>query len=507
MNSNKKIAKNSLILYVRLIVTSIIGLYSSRLVLQELGVDDFGLYGIVGGIVALLNFLNSSMITTSNRFIAVELGRIENQDINKVFNTVLLIHIAFALVILILGELLGGWYIRNHLNIEVGKISDALFVLHLSLFAAVISTILVPYQGLLTAYEKFNVKSMFEILQSALHLLLILIISFLAVNKLRMYASFVFFLSLIIFIGNYAYLKKKYGFAIRWKLNRNKSDYSEVSIFFGWSIFHVVGSIFSKQGGELLLNSFFGTTLNAAYVIARKVMQMVFSFVTNLNQAAVPQIMINYSSGRQDQSLALIYSLSKYTFFIMYFISLPLILSINTFLDLWLDEVPKYTGTFASLMIIHALICCLESGFNAAIDSTGDIRKTKVYFNIITLSTLPVVYILYRLEYPPYALTIVAIIAEIVFLNVQLKILQKILNFNVRYYAKETILPVGLVIVVTLPQIYLSTLVDDSVLGTFALCAISLILTFMTILILGLNTRERGVILVQLNKVKQKYIK
>ena len=507
MSINKKIAKNSLILYGRLIVTSIIGLYSSRLVLQELGINDFGLYGIVGGIVTLLNFMNSSMITTSNRFIAVELGKKENQNINKIFNTVLIIHILFAFVILIFGEILGGWYIRNHLNIEVGRISDALFVLHFSLFSAVLSTILVPYQGLLTAFEKFNVKTILEILQSALHLLIIVIISFLVVNKLRMYASLVFITVVIVFIFHVVYLKKKFKKETAWKLNRKKSDYKEVSVFFGWSMFYVIGSIFSKQGAELMLNSFFGTVLNAAFAIARQVMQMVFSFVTNLNQAAIPQIMINFGAGKQEKSLTLIYSLSKYTFFIMYIVSLPLLLSINPLLELWLDEVPKYSSIFASLMIIHALICCLESGFDAAIDSTGNIKKTKIYFNIITISTLPIIYFLYYFGFPPFTLTIVAIVAEIVFLNVQLKILQNLLNLNIKDYFRKTIIPVGTVVAITLPQIYLRTLIDQSFLSTIIFSSISVISTFFTILFLGLNFKERNVVLVQLNNIKQKYIK
>jgi O-antigen/teichoic acid export membrane protein len=492
---------------VRLIVTSIIGLYSSRLVLQELGVDDFGLYGVVGGIVALMNFLNSSMISTSNRFIAVELGKVENKNVNKVFNTVLIIHVFLALIILVLGELLGSWYVINHLNVNPNKISDALFVLHFSLFTAVLGTILVPYQGLLIAYQKFNVKATVEILQSSLHLLLIVVISFLAVNELRMYAALVFTLSAIIFLVYFIYLRLKFGTEIKWNLNKKKSDYKEVSVFFGWSMFYVIGSSFSKQGGILILNSFFGTALNAAYAIANRVFALVYSFVKNLNQAAIPQIMINFSSGNQEKSLTLIYNLSKFTFFIMYLISFPLLLSINPLLELWLEVVPDYSAVFASLMIIHGLISCLESGFDAAIDSTGKIKKTKIYFNIIMLSTLPVLYLLYYFGLPPFTLTIVMILAEALFLIVQLRILQKLLNLNIHNYIKKTIFPVILVITGTLPQVYLRTLFDQTIIGTVIFSLISVLLTVATILFLGLNSNERNMILVKLISLKQKYHK
>ena len=160
-------------------------------------------------------------------------------------------------------------------------------------------------------------------------------------------------------------------------------------------MFYVLGASGSKQGGALILNSFFGTGLNAAYAVAVRVFDLVYSFVKNLNQAAIPQIMINFSAGKQEKSLVLIYNLSKFTFFIMYLISLPILLSMNSLLGLWLKIVPEYTAVFSSLMIIHGLICCLESGFDAAIDSTGNIKRTKIYFNIIMLTTLPILYLLY----------------------------------------------------------------------------------------------------------------
>jgi O-antigen/teichoic acid export membrane protein len=490
-----------------LLVTSVIGLYSSRLVLQELGVSDFGLYGIVGGMIGLMSFLNSSMISTSNRFIAVELGKAENRNINKIFNIVLVIHLILALFIFILGEIVGTWDFENYLNIPLGNLEDALFVLHLSLLSVVLATVLVPFQGLLNAYEKFNVRTLFEIAQSALHLVLIIVITFLAVNKLRIYAFLVFVLALIIFIGYITYLWIKFRQETKWNFNANTADYIGVTGFFGWSMFYVLGASGSKQGGALILNSFFGTSLNGAFAIASRVFDLVYSFVKNLNQAAIPQIMINFSAGKQEKSLGLIYNLSKFTFFIMYLISLPLLLSIDSLLELWLKVVPEYAAVFASLMIIHGLICCLESGFDAAIDSTGDIKKTKIYFNIIMLSTLPILYLLYSLGFPPYILTIVTISAEILFLAVQLRILQKLLNLNLMHYLRKTIVPVSVVVAATLPQIYLKTFFDSSLLSVVLFSLLSALITFVTILILGLNTFERNLILSKIREIKQKYYK
>jgi O-antigen/teichoic acid export membrane protein len=247
--------------------------------------------------------------------------------------------------------------------------------------------------------------------------------------------------------------------------------------------------------------------LNAAYAIANRVFAVVYSFVKNLNQAAIPQIMINFSSGKQEKSLTLIYNLSKFTFFIMYLISFPLLLSINPLLELWLEVVPDYSAVFASLMIIHGLISCLESGFDAAIDSTGNIKRTKIYFNIIMLSTLPVMYGLYYFGFPPYILTIVTIVAEITFLIVQLGILKKILNLNIQHYLKKTILPVAVVVAVTLPQIYLKTFFDQTLFSTLLFSVVSVLLTFTTIVLFGLNSNERNIVLIELSTIKQKFLK
>lgn len=505
MSGNRKIFNNSLILYFRLLITSIIGLYSSRLILQELGISDFGLYGIIGGIIGLLNFLNSSMVSTSNRFIAVELGKRSEGNVNKIFNIVLVIHLILALFILIFGEIVGSWYIQNYLNIPTSKIADALYVLHFSLFSAVLATILVPFQGLLNAYEKFNVRTVFEITQSALNLLIIISMTFFAVNKLRLYALLVFILAMIIFFGYIVYLNLKFRNEIKWKLNSNTSDYRVVTGFFGWSMFYVLGASGSKQGGSLILNSFFGTGLNAAFAIAARVFDMVYSFVKNLNQAAIPQIMINFSSGKQEKSLNLIYNLSKFTFFIMYLISLPILLSIDSLLGLWLKNVPEYAAIFTSLMIIHGLVCCLESGFDAAIDSTGNIKKTKLYFNIIMLTTLPILYALYYFGFPPYSIVLITITAETTFLLVQLKILQKLLNLNITDYIKKTIIPVSIVVGATLPQIYLKTFFSNSLFSTAMFSSISVILTFSIIFLLGLNTTERKLVFTKITDIKNKY--
>jgi O-antigen/teichoic acid export membrane protein len=494
MSENKKIAKNSLILYVRLIISTFIGLYTSRIILLELGVDNFGLYAIVGGIVSILNLLNTTMVSTSNRYIAIEIGKKAENDVNKIFNTLLIIHMLFGVILLILVELAGVYYVRNFLNVDPSKISDALFVLHISTISAIIGTVIIPFQGLLTAHEKFSVRAKIEIINSILNLSIVLLLALHTGDKLKVYAIYVLVIQIIIASYYIIFCKIKYIEDIKWNLNRKISDYKEISSFFGWQIVYVAGSTGTQQGGAILINLFFGTGLNAAFGVAAKVNEFVFSFVKNLNQAALPQITKSYSGGDQGRSLTLVYKLSKITYFIMLVPAVPILLSIDTILSLWLKVVPPFTAAFVSLRIIHGLISCLESGFDATIDATGRIKNTKLFFSILFLATLPLIYLLHTLGYPPYTQTVVYIIAEIIFLLFQTRILAKLTDFEFTLYFNRTLLPVLLVTALIAPLFFLRNFFDNELINLFSVSILSLILTVIIIFYVGLDKRERNIL-------------
>lgn len=509
MSDNKRIAKNSIIMYGRLLITTAIGLYSSRLVLLELGVDDYGLYEVVGGIVAIMNMLSTSLVATSNRFLAIEIGKGKNGNTNKVFNTLLFLHIGFSILFLIIAEIGGVWYVKNYLNIVPSKIDDALFVLHISIIVTVLSTVIMPYVGLVTVHEKFNFKAGIEITHSVLNLGAVVLLVLSTGNKLRNYAIYVFVVQVIISLIYLVYCNFRFRVIINPKINPNFADYKEVGNFFGWQMVYVVGSVGSSQGSAIILNLFFGNKLNAAFGLASKIHSFVFAFVKNLNQVAIPQIMTSYSSGNQNRTLSLVYSLSKYTFFIMLIPAVPIILSIDIILLLWLKKVPEYTAWFVILRIIGGLVSSLESGFDATIDATGKIKKTKVLFTIIFISVLPLIYGLYLLGFPPYTITILFILAEIVFMIFQLTILSKLTEFKTSVYLTQTILPVILVVLLIIPQAFLRLLINLGPISLIPITIISLILTLTTIYYVGLRSDERNILKNNLVRVPiiRKYMK
>lgn len=494
MNENKKIAKNSLILYIRLVITTVIGLYASRIVLLQLGADDFGLYAVVGGIVSMMSFLSTTMLATSYRYIAVEIGKGENGDTNKVFNTSLVIHLILALVLVVIAETVGVWYINNYLNVAAEKIPDALFVLHFSVLTTVISIASVPFQGLITANEKFLARATIEIIRAVLKLGFVFLLVLYIGNKLRAYAILMTVVMTIPPILFFIYCRVKNNEVVKWKLNRLKSDYWDMIKFSGWIMIGAIAHIGVRQGAALIINLFFGTLVNAAFGIASQIYNYIQMFVKNLNQVAVPQIMKSYSSGDSERSLNLVYNISKYAFFLMLLVATPILLSIDAILVLWLKEVPVYTKQFAILMIISGLIGITGSGFDGAAQATGKIRKIQIWYSVIMLSTLPIAHLMFKLHYPPYIITVITIGATITNRIVQIKILSDITEFSIPHYLSHSILPLIMVSLVTLPQILLRNLFGQNIIDLLIFSILSFVLCLLTIYLFGLRKTEKDVV-------------
>lgn len=504
MSENKRIAKNSLILYINLIISTIIGLYTTRIVLAELGADDYGLYAVVGGIVSMMGVFSTAMLATTFRYIAVELGKGETGNVNKVFNTSLVIHLGLSILFLVIVESVGVWYVKNHLNVSPGKIPDALFVLHFSTVATAIYIASIPFQGLVSAKEKFILRATIGILSSVIKLILILYLLVYVDSKLRTYAVMMAAISVLSSAIYYMYGQIKERQIVKWKLNLLKTEYVEMIQYTGWIFIGTVAYIGVRQGAAVLINLFFGTILNAAFGIATSIYNYTTIFVKNLNQAAIPQIMKSHSSGNSSRSLSLLYFISKYAFLIMLLPSVPIILSIDAILLIWLKEVPEFTKQFTILMILNGLFGVLGSGFDANIQATGKIRKTQIWFSSIMLSTLPVTYALFYLNFPPYTITIVKIAASVISLLVQIGILKQLTEFNSTDYINKTIKPILAVSALVLPQFFLRSLFGQSLFDVVIFSAISVGLTITTIYFVGLGNAEKTVVKDLITKLVKK---
>lgn len=492
MNDNKRILYNTAVIYVKLILSAILGLFTSRIVLQALGADDYGLYSVVGGIVSFLNIIGTTMVSVSNRFIAVELGKGENGNPNRIFNTVLSIHIALAIGFILIGGLVGTYYVNNFLNVQPGKVSDALFVLYVSLFTTALSVITVPYNGLIIAREKFTFVSIIELLHLSIKFGLVLLLAYSDGNRLRLFTLIVAFVSVFNQVAYQAYCHIHDREIIKWKFNKRKEEYKSVFGFTGWSLFGAVAYVGKEQGAALIINYFFGTILNAAFGLASQINRYAMLFTKGLSQAAVPQIMKSYGSGNTNRSLNLVYTISRISTMIMLIISLPLMLCMDEILVLWLKTPPEYTTIFSVFMLINAVVAMLGAGFDACIQSTGKIKKNEIWVSVIYLSILPIIFILYKLGMPPYMNVVVMPILTLVMRVMQIFIMRDFSSFSIPTYLKRTLFPSLVVIVASsIPLVLLRMVFGHSLLQTLLFMLVCVLWTVLCVALWGVKKEER----------------
>ena len=493
MNDNKKIAFNTLILYAKLIITIVISFMVSRYVLKALGASDFGLYNVVGGVVAMMNLLATSMVATSYRFVAVELGKGEKGNVNKVYNTIFTIHVALAALLVLIGETVGVYYIHNYLNVAVEKIPDAAFVLRLSIWATAFTVISVPADGLIVAKEKFVYTAILKIATSLLTLLLVIYLSYYGGNRLRVYAVIMAVIHLLTPIGYQIYCWIKMPECVRFKINRNKKDYKEVLSFTGWIFIGAVACVGRIQGAAMIINLFFGTVLNAAFGFASQVSQATGMFTSTLRQAAIPQIMKSQSAGNQDRSISLVYAISRFSFLLMLLPAMPLLFCMQDVLKLWLKDPPEWTNVFASLLLINGMISNLGGGFDASIQATGKIRKNQVGYSFINIMILPVMYVLYKFGAPPYINVVVMIGSTVATLVFQIYIMKSLTNFELKIYAAKTLWPaIKVIVLILIPMLALRQVYDNSIVEMFVFGGIIFAATVLAVFFAGLSTYERS---------------
>ena len=505
MNENKKIAFNSVILFVRLCIVSVISLISARFVLQALGASDYGLYNVVGGIVALLNVVNTAMVTTSYRYIAFELGKGEKGNPNKVFNSSLAIHVVFGLLILLVGLPVGEWYVSNYLNVPAESISDAHFVLRVSVFTTMVSTMLVPYQGLLVAFEKFYVSAVIDILTQSLKLAAIFALVYYVGNRLRMYSlimmGYVLVSSALFLIYSYRHHRT----TCRLHINMDMKLYKEMFSFTGWILFGACSSIGKTQGSAMIINFFFGTVVNAAFAVANQVENFILMFSRMLNQSAVPQITKNFSGGNKDRSVKLASYISKYTYILMTLVAFPIIMEMDFILTIWLKEVPEGSTEFCQLMILGGLIGCMGEGIPALTQASGKIKYFQLIMSSISLMGLPIAFVLYKYTIvPPYSILLVYLGISLLCAGIRLILLKRILNINIRYFITTSY---SRMLYISIPLIITYMLYDSSSFTTgqhlLALVCLEVFLV-LDIVIFGIDKNEWKIINNEIQNIKNK---
>ena len=456
ISNNKRIAKNTLMLYTRTLLLMFISLYTSRVVLGALGIEDFGIYNIVGGVVVLFTFINSALSTAVQRFLNFELGKKDFDAVQKFFSIGVTIHIAIALLILVLSETVGLWFLNNKLNIPESKQAIANVVYHLSIVTTCFNIIKIPYNATIIAYERMSFFAYVSILEGIMKLAIAAIISFTIDDKLIMYALMMMVVPIIMFTADFIYCRRKFT-TCHYTLFWDRDKYKQVVSFSGWSLFGSLATMSAGQGINILLNIFYGVSINAAVGITNQVYAAVNSFVSNFQMAFRPQIVKSYSSKDYKYLDQLVNDTSKFSFILLFAISLPIFINIDYILSLWLTTVPEYTGTFVRLLLIYALFESLSGPLWMVIQATGQIRNYQIAVSLSFASIILISYVFLSKGYPPQ--TVYCVKASIAILNLLIRLffVKKKLDFSLLKYFVNTILKTLLIAISTGVIIYLIT--------------------------------------------------
>lgn len=491
-SNNKRLAKNTLLLYLRMILIIIVGLYTSRIVLQTLGVDDYGIYNVVGGIVAMLAFLNSAMTAASQRFISFELGTGNLNKLKQVFCTSVTIHLAIAGIILVLAETIGLWFLNTHMNIASERMTAANWVYQCSILTFMTTVISVPYNACIVAHERMKAFAYISIVEATLKLTIVYLLLIVSADKLITYAILVLCVSLIIRIIYGIYCKRNFE-ECSYQFSFNKQLFNEMFAFAGWSIIGNLGFSLKDQGSNVILNIFCGTAINAARGVALQVSGIIYNFSNNFIMALVPQITKQYASGNIEESMKLVYNGCRYSFFLLAIISIPVMINIDFLLQLWLGTIPPYTTQFLFFSLIVAMINSLVHPLTSAMQATGKIKVFQIVISLIMVCELPMTYIILKLGYEPYWAMIPSVIVTIIGLFTRFILLKQLIkSYNLTYFIIHIALNCfTIAIVCFLLSYYIYTFFTIDFLNFIITSFITFIITTLGIYALGITSKER----------------
>jgi O-antigen/teichoic acid export membrane protein len=493
--NNKRIAKNTIIINIRLFVTIIVGLFTTRYVLEALGASNFGLYSVLAGVLSMITFISSSMSATTTRYINFEMGK-KDENINRIFNVSLVIHIFMAIFILILAETIGIYYIYNYLNVEIGRENDAMFVFQVSIIAACVGIIYAPYRGLLVAKEKFAIMAKVEIFNVFLKLLLVLSLFLFQNNILRIYSVYMSLMTAMIFVSYHWLCYKHWPSMVKWNTKNTKNYYREILTFNNYNLLGASALMIRDQGVNVLINVFFGTAVNAAYAIARSVQIYVNNFMANIDLAAGPQITQSLSIGDNSRSEYLAIKVGKIGILLAMIAVFPLLVEIEFILQLWLGNVPKGTALFCQLTLALVLVGATSAGLTQIINGAGKIKWFKIQFFVLYVMCIPFSFYAYKQGASPVIAIAIFTIADILSRIIQLILLNRIVGFNSYKFVKEAYArPLYILVLMVGFILTMQTIMPDNEVYKI----INIIITFCMVaflsISLGLKVGERNVII------------
>lgn len=422
-----------MMLYLRMGITMIVSLYTSRVVLNSLGVEDYGIYSVVGGIISMFTFLNGALSEATSRFITFELGKKDYIQLKKTFNAAFINHLILSVIILLLCETIGLWFLLNKLVIPIGRMNAAIWVYQCSIAVTILGIMQVPFGSLIMAHEKMSIYAYFSIFDVGLKLILVFALKYTSTDKLIFWALCGILTTILYNTFNFIYCKRHFAES-KFQLHKDIPLYKRMFIYSFWDFIGSLSSLAQGQGLNMLLNIYFGPVVNAARGVALTVQGAITQFSSNFTIASKPQITKLYANGNIKEMMNLVYNSSCLSYFLLYIFALPLCLELDYILKIWLGTYPENTPIFTLLILINSLIWSIKSYRVTTLHATGHIKLSNLTVGVILCSTLPISYLFLEFGYPATSVFIITIFVNIIAELIACFILRKYLKYSISQY-------------------------------------------------------------------------
>lgn len=433
---NRRIAKNTLYNYIRLIVTMGISLYISRIVMEILGVSNYGLFGVVGGVLGMFTFLNGALSEATSRFFNVEMGR-PGGDVNRMFNINLVLHTALAAIIFVVAEIVGMWYIKNRLVVEPGRMDDAIFIFQLSILTCCLGIMNGPYGAIFGAHEKFKFCYNLEIINHFIRATLVILLQFYGGDALRPYAIITVLTTANTFVIYHWVAARRWPQIVKIRFIRGWRNYTSVLKFSVWQLLTTLSLMFRGSGSDLLINAFFGTSINGVYALSKTVTNYVRSYSTTFNGPTAPQVIQAYSKGDMSRCSYLLNKVGRVCMLLFIMLLFPLWIEMGFVLSLWLKSVPADLEVFCKWNLIMGGVALSSGALVNLVNAYGRIGWFKVNMAFWFVFCIPLAYVMFRLGAPGYYVIIAFMIADVMLRTVQLILMHRLIGFDSWLYVKE----------------------------------------------------------------------
>lgn len=493
MEGGNKIIFNSSILFVKMFFTIGISLYTTRILLNNLGVEDFGIYNLIAGVISMLGFINVTLAITTQRFLSFSLGLKDRSESKVILSNSFFLHFIIAIIMLIIFETIGLYLLNNKLLIPNGRLDVANTLFQFVIFSTLITILAAPFDGLISAHEDMFFLAIIEFLESSVRLLIAIYLIYSEEDKLLVYGGLLLISTFLFRTFKYTYCRMKYPESkVNYFRNIKKSKIKELTSFSFWNLFGVLSYFFRSQGIAVVLNVFYGVVVNSAFAIANQISNQLSVFSQTLVRAIKPQIVRSEGAGERERMLKLALLSSKFSFFLMSMFAIPIFLELNLILKLWLKDVPEFTLVFCRIIIIYMLLQQLTNGVVDGVQAIGKIKIFQIVTSILRLIVLPIGYYILKFGYPNYSILLLSLGIEFIASFFRIFYFSIITGLKIKDYFNAVIFLSLLPFFMTLiPVSFVHGYMEESLFRILAVVIVTLGIYGSTIYFFGLNSDER----------------